>query len=125
MDEEIIARVTIFLLVGATDELQLRDPFSDSFVTDMDVTWEKIPTFFQEHESWTYLKPVRKIRNGRMAFRAVYDHYLGPNNVDHIANITERWLSDVSYFGEKFVTVHKEQHYILISLEEHGYRGID
>ena len=67
-----------------------------------------------------------------MAFRAVYDHYLGPNNVDHIANIAERWLSDVSYFGEncnwtfeKFVMVHKEQHYILISLEEHGCKGID
>ena len=63
------ARVPIVLPgdVGATDELQLGDPFSDSFVTDRAMAWEKLSTIFQEHESWTYLKPARKTRSGRMA----------------------------------------------------------
>ena len=49
-----------------------------------------------------------------------------------MANIAERQLRDVSYFGEKrnwtfkkVVTVHKEQYHILISLEKHAYKGID
>ena len=134
LDEEMIARAPIISpgVVGTSDELELVGPFSDSFVTDRAMAWEKISTIFQEHESWTYLKPARKTRNGRMAFRTVYDHYLGPNNVDHMANIAERRLRDVSYMGEKrnwtfekFVMVHKEQHHVLISLEEHGYKGID
>ena len=49
-----------------------------------------------------------------------------------MANIAERQLRDVSYFGEKrswtfkkVVTVHKEQYHVLISLEKHAYKGID
>ena len=48
-----------------------------------------------------------------------------------MANIAERQLRDVSYFGEKpnwtfkkVVTVHKEQYHVLISLEKHAYKGI-
>ena len=54
------------------------------------------------------------------------NHSLGPNNFD-------LWLPIPSkYYGEKrngtfakYVTVHKEQHHVLSSLEQHDYNGID
>jgi hypothetical protein len=49
-----------------------------------------------------------------------------------MASKAECHLCDVNYNGEKrnwtfekYVTVHKEQHHILTSLEQHGYKGID
>ena len=117
---------------GANEELEANGPFVDSCVTDRTAAWDKIAILFQTHESWTHAKPARRTRNGRLGYFNVFNHYLGPNNVDHMASKAERRLRDVSYHGEKrnwnfekHVTVHKEQHFILQNLEEHGYNGID
>jgi len=49
-----------------------------------------------------------------------------------MASRAERKLRDSTYHGErrnwnfeKYVTTHKEQHHVLLSLETHGYKGID
>ena len=57
----------------------------------------------------------------------MYDHFLVPNNVDHMEYKADRHLCDTYYHGdrrnwnfEKYVTVHKEQHHILKILEYNG-----
>jgi len=49
-----------------------------------------------------------------------------------MASRAERKLRDSTYHGErrnwnfeKYVTTHKEQHHVLLSLETHGYQGVD
>ena len=67
-----------------------------------------------------------------MAYRALKNHYLGPNNMNHQANKAEAKLNDSSYHGKKhcwnfeqYVLMHQDQHMILQSLVQHGYAGID
>jgi len=62
----------------------------------------------------------------------LYDHYLGPNNVDIMASAAEKTMQTTVYNGEmkrwdfeKFVNLHKQQHSILDGLVLHGYAGID
>lgn len=67
-----------------------------------------------------------------MAYNGLYQHYLGPNNVDNMATMAEDKLKTTVYNGEqrrwdfeKYVNVHKQQHSIVEGLVEHGYTGID
>ena len=129
-----IARAPILAAgaAGVVDNLEADGPFADSFLTDRVTVWEKLMPIFQNHESWTYIKQARKAKNGRIAYRLVYAHYLGPNNVDHLAGKAENRLRSMVYCGEtrkwnfeRYVTEHKEQHIVLQNLEEYGYKGID
>ena len=85
-----------------------------------------------KHTCWTYIKPFQRARDGRGAFLALQNHYLGPNNIDNMASLAEKKLAMTTYTGEhhrrtfeKYVTLHKDQHSILEGLTEHGYAGID
>lgn len=68
-----------------------------------------------------------------MAYNGLYQHYLGPNNVDkNMATMAEDKLKTTVYNGEqrrwdfeKYINVHKQQHSIMEGLVEHGYTGID
>ena len=60
------------------------------------------------------------------------DHYLGPNNVDHVVSAAENILQNLVYHGERnnntfkrYITIQKKQHTILENLEQNGYKGID
>jgi hypothetical protein len=67
-----------------------------------------------------------------MAFNSLYQHFLGPNNVDNMATLAEDKLKNTVYNGEQrrwdfkmYVNVHKQQHSIMEGLVEHGFTGID
>ena len=116
------------------DEMIERAPHGEDtfFPTDNVTVWEKISTLTRSHECWTNVWPAQRTRNGRMAYRALKNHYLGPNNTNHQANEAEAKLKDSSYHGEKcqwnfekYVRMHQDQHTILQSLVQHGYAGID
>ena len=79
-----------------------------------------------------FAKPAQKTRDGRMAYNGLFQHFLGPNNVDNMATMAEDKLKSTAYNGEqrrwdfeRYVNVHKSQHSILEGLVEHGYSGID
>ena len=61
-------------------------------MTDRTTAWDKIAVLFQNHEAWTYVKPAQRTRNGRIGFFGVYNHFLGPTNVDYMASIAEHCL---------------------------------
>ena len=91
LDEELIAHPHILVpgTAGVIAELEVNGPFTESFMTDRTTAWDKIAVLFQNHEAWTYAKPARRTRNGRVGFFGVYNHFLGPNNVDHMASNAE------------------------------------
>ena len=81
---------------------------------------------------WTYLNPSKNHRNEILFYNIIYNHYLGPINIYHMAAGTEKKLAQCTYTGKKInctldkcSILHKEQHNILNSLKEHGYTGIN
>jgi hypothetical protein len=67
------------------------------------------------HDCWTYVKPAQCTKDGRRAFLLLWDHFIGPNNVDNMASEAEAKLGSVSYTGErrkwtweKYVQIHAE-----------------
>ena len=59
-------------------------PFIDSFIADRVMIWEKIVAILQLSDAWTYLKPSKKHRDGRMGYKIIYNKYLVPINIDHM-----------------------------------------
>jgi hypothetical protein len=106
--------------------------FLPTFLADRTKVWKLLAELFETHAAWTYIKPSQRKLNGRTAFWSAFDHYLGPNNVDNQATMAENILNNMIYQGEKkrqsfekYVSTHVDQHAILASLEEHGYKSLD
>jgi hypothetical protein len=104
----------------------------DTFVADRQRVWELLSAICRDSDCWTYLKTAQRTKDGRLAYRSLYDHYLGPNNVDNLATMAERRLSSLTYNGEtrrwdfeKYVRNQVDQHLVLEALTEFGYSGID
>ena len=103
-----------------------------TFVTDNKMLFDKLAELTREHECWTYIKPDARARNGRVAYMALKNHYLGPNNIGNMAATAEYKLVNATYRGEgrlwdfeRYATLHKEQHTVLEGLKEYGYAGMD
>lgn len=122
------------------DEMIKRAPILDpngpggynaTYLADREAVWHIIAALTRTHSCWTYVKVAQRTRNGRLAFQALYNHYLGPNNVDNLANDAERKLQSTTYTGEKrnwnfekYVSTHVEQFNVLENLKEYGHTGI-
>ena len=92
-----------------------------TFVTDNKMLFDKLAELTREHECWTYIKPHARARNGRAAYMAFKNHYLGPNNIGNMAATAEDKLINAMYRGEgrhwnfeRYATLYKEQ---LLSLK--------
>ena len=60
-----------------------------------------------------YVKPAQKTCDGRMAYDGLYQHFLGPNNVDNMVTQSEDKLKNMVHNGEqrhwdfeRYVNVH-------------------
>ena len=68
-------------------------PFTDLFTTDRALVWDKMDTILQGSDAWMYLKPSKKHHDGRMCYKLIYNHYLGPRNIYHMVDGAEKKLS--------------------------------
>ena len=82
--------------------------------------------------AWTHAKTFIQARDGRGAYYGMFNHYLGPDNVDNQASQSEKALMAITHNGEgrrwsfeKLVTGHKKHHHVLEGLVRCGYAGID
>ena len=137
IDEEIIARHRIvdrsIAAAGMTaEDHEKSGPFAGTFRTDNTRVYDLLVGIFAETDSHVVLKPFKKQRNGRGAWRALFQHYLGPNNVDHLAAAAEKELDSHRYNGEsrnysleQHILCHKKAHGVLDDLKDFGYSGID
>ena len=98
--------------------------FTNYFITDRALIWDKMVAIFQGSDAWTYIKPDKNHSDGRLGFRLIYNHYLVPSNIDHMVDSAEEKLVQFTYTGgdinctfEKYATLPKEQHRIIESLK--------
>ena len=101
-------------------------------VTDNKMLFDKLAELTREHECWTYIESHGRARNGRAAYMAFKNHYLGRNNIGNMAATAEHKLINATYRGEgrhwgfeQYVTSHNEQHTTLEGQKEYGYAGMD
>jgi hypothetical protein len=67
-----------------------------------------------------------------MAYKLLFGHYLGPNNVVNMVSAAETKVASTLYNGgkkiftwETYVRINMEQHAVLNGLKEYDYSGID
>jgi hypothetical protein len=84
------------------------------------------------HPSLTHIKKGAHTRNGCAEYWALYDHYLGDSNADHLADQADCKLIMATYYGkekrwnfEKYVALYIQQHTILNGLKQFQNTGID
>ena len=99
-------------------------PLTNLFITNRALIWYKMVAIFQGSGVWTYLKPAKKHHDGRMGYNLIYNHYLGPRNINQMADGAEINLAQCTNTGgkrkwtfKKYATLHKEQHNILESIK--------
>ena len=134
-DDEMIARQRIIDASVATMDLKVHEkngPFTDNFTRDRATVYDLLSALFNNTDAYAVIKPYKTKSDGRGAWLALTNHYLGEDNVGHMAGMAEKQLSTISYKGEgrnwnfdKFAITQMEAHTILKSLEDHGYQGID
>ena len=76
-------------------------PFTDLFIIDISLIWDKMGAIFQGSDAWTYLNPAKDNCDRIMGYKLIYNHYLCPSNIDHMADGAEKKLSQCTYTGEK------------------------
>jgi hypothetical protein len=101
---------------------------NQAYANDSMEVWSYMANITQAHDFWTYVKPAQRTKDGRCAFLLLWDHLLGPNNVDNMASGAEAKLGSASYTGEinkwtwdKYIQIHAEQHTVLNGLSDYGY----
>jgi hypothetical protein len=94
--------------------------------------WLKLAAMTRGKPCWTFVSQYQKSQDARKAYWALYDHYLGPSNVDLMAARAEGKLQTTTYHGEqkrwnfeRYVALHVDQHTILKGLMAYGHSGID
>ena len=75
-------------------------PLTNLFITNRALIWYKMVAIFQGSGVWTYLKPAKKHRDGRMGYNLIYSHYLIPGNIYHMAAGAGNKLAQFNYTGE-------------------------
>ena len=87
--EEITARSPIHHHLPAT--------FAADYTVDNKTVWELIASVCRDEDCWTHVKPFFKKKDGRNAFLALWDYYIGKQNVDNHATTSEKGLELVSW----------------------------
>ena len=78
INEVMIARRPIIDVteVAGTDNEKI-GPFTNDYMSNRTRVWDKLCAIFQKSEAWTYCKSGKNHRGDRIAFKAIYNDYLG------------------------------------------------
>jgi hypothetical protein len=98
------------------------------FIVNSGMVLDDLAKMYCDTFSWTYMNDFVQSRDGRGAYRARFNHYLGPNNVNNQSAASEKALATISYNGdghhwnfEKYVVAQKKHHQILEGLVRYEY----
>ena len=85
-----------------------------TFKIDMMKLWGLISVITRYLYFWTYAKSDQRTRDGRKAYPELWDHLLGPDNLDNMTSEAERLLVATHYSGvfkrfkfERYVKIKK------------------
>ena len=123
---------TVQLEMIARAPIKVADAYVATYKSDRVRVWNKLSAVFRDKDCYTYMRTYQRSKDGRKAFIALKDHYLGSNNVANMASAAEAKLRTSTYKNEgrrfnfeKCARLHKEQHTILEGLTMCDYAGID
>ncbi len=102
------------------------------FPEDNAKVWRLLLQVFENHAAYQHMKPFKRNADGRGAWIALKNHFLGPNNTNNVASEYEEKLNSLAYTGEKrkwtfqkYADRHTEYVNVLNDLKAHGYASID
>jgi hypothetical protein len=82
-------------------EMTTRAPHTgQAFVNYRRKVWDIMSNICGEHSCFVYIKPAMRTKNGRDAYMLLFDHLLGPQNVDNMASAADTKLNGDLYNGE-------------------------
>jgi hypothetical protein len=118
--------------------LHFKDNYSSSggymptYIQDNAVVFRILLKVFRTQPAYTFIHPFAKVEDGRAAWFALINHYLGPNNANNLATRFETELRALAYHGErrrwtfeKYSNKLVELVNSLNDLKAYGYAGID
>jgi hypothetical protein len=72
--------------ITVAEEMIARAPHGNqAYENDSMEVWIYMASITRDHDCWTYVKPAQHTKYGRHAFLLLWNHFLGPNNVDSMA----------------------------------------
>jgi hypothetical protein len=71
--------------------------YNNTYVENSKIVFNITAKITRDHACWTYVKPAIDNLDGRAAFKGLFDHYLGPNNVDIMALAAEKPMQTTVY----------------------------
>jgi hypothetical protein len=88
--------------ITVAEEMIERAPRGNqSYANDSTEVWSYMANITRAHDCWTYVKPAQHTKDGIRALLLLWNHFIGPNNVDSMASEAEAKLVSVSYTGER------------------------
>ena len=127
-DQEMINRCAIY------EDPTLDTPaFTDAAGMDNDKLFKILQACFKKSDAWIYAKDFIRSRNGRDAYLAIKNRYLGPNATNNQASAAEAKINTLDFAGnkrhwdfDKYVNCMTEQFNTLNYLQADGaHPGID
>ena len=134
LDDEMIVQGPITWMGAAVGlNAEAVGPFAYMYLVDRATVWEKLSEILLASDSFTVIKMSKAVRDGRLAYKLSYAHYLGPNSVNYMAaGKAVKILANSTYHGKKcnwtfetYALLHIKQHQILEGVIPHEYTGID
>ena len=87
---------------------------------------------FQENAAWTFVKLSHRSLGGCNIYQDIFNHFIGPNNIDNLATAANLTLSKTIYEGyekrwnfERYVNTPVRQNPVLQGLVQYIYSRID
>jgi hypothetical protein len=128
LEDEHIARCPHTMIDPVTGDI-VPTPY---YHEDNKKLWLILADIFRNTHSYPFMKGFARAKDGRGAYNALFQHYLGPNNTMNLASKAEADMSKLRYTGEskrftfeKYITGHKDCHNVFDGLVQYGYAGMD
>ena len=142
IDEELKLRAPILrnperYLFELTDHSDMetdpsRYPRCDSFNTDNAQVYRILQSHWGKSPAWSQAKQFNRSKDGRAAYRAIHDFFLGRSQIHIQQAAYNRACESLRYTGERrgftfdtYVNKHVEQHHLMDELAEFGPKPPD
>ena len=106
--------------------------FDDTSIVDIGKVWDLVSPLLNVTYAWSHVKGDMRNCDGHKTMLAFYDHFVVPNNVNHLQKQADIKLQNLMYarernnwYFERVVNEQKEQHTILEGLTNIGYNNLD
>lgn len=119
-------------LIGKTDTRGRVTEPALYFRDDNSKLHEIMTTIFENTSAAAYMKKHAKDKDGRQAYLALRNHFLGKDSVNYLASQAEQAMDKLSFGGQvrnwdfdKYCAKHEEHYNVLADLITHGYNLMD